>query len=189
MVSGDFSYFLFLGLPTSVARSGLGKDPIFSGFESIAEPLETRSDLMEADQDRCLALALFSTARTFEKQKRLADAVRHYQRAFRYDPSAKMALSSIVRLTKTVGWNDERLRYLTRLADLAPSEIDAAEIVDLVEALSPEKNGSRTVDPPFAEASRLAPRRIAFAGRFDPSLATGRVVSSHGKRFEGGQCG
>ncbi len=80
------SLIFFLSLPTSVAREWSGERPDLSGFESIAEPLETRSDLMEADQDRCLALP-FSRQRELSKsKKRLADAVRHYQRAFRYDP-------------------------------------------------------------------------------------------------------
>ena len=108
--------------------------PARSDFEEPVQPLATQNDLSEAERDRRETLALFSTGRAMELRGRAGEALRHYQRAFFYEPSSKAAAEAVVRLAEELGQEDVRLRYLMRWAKLAPTELPSEIMVDLMDS-------------------------------------------------------
>jgi tetratricopeptide (TPR) repeat protein len=104
-------------------------------FEPIAETLDSIRQPNEADQDHNEALTCFSTARSLQKRNQPAAAIRYYQKALRRDPQAWRAAVAIVKLATLLGRDDEKNRYLIKLAQIGPDRLKPAQIVDLVESL------------------------------------------------------
>ncbi|MCX7427085.1 MAG: hypothetical protein NTW96_15855, partial [Planctomycetia bacterium] len=102
-------------------------------LDDAPEPFVPKTPPTEADADRLHALTLFSTARALEKRDEFPAALRHYERALRYDPGAKTAARQIVLLADQLHRPAERNRYLLGLAELDPEAIDPADLIDLTE--------------------------------------------------------
>lgn len=81
-------------------------------------PLVPRQVPSPEDRDRLEALAMFSAARTLEKQGQDAQALRLYQRALRYDPRAAAIARQIVLLAYRLGRHAEAVRYAMELVEL-----------------------------------------------------------------------
>lgn len=107
--------------------------PAPSAFDESIEPLMPENQQSEAEQDRSLTLSLFSAGRAMELRGRASEAIRYYQRAFFYEPSSKAAVEGVVRLAKELDRKDIRFRYLVRWAELAPTELPAEVMVDLMD--------------------------------------------------------
>lgn len=102
------------------------------------EPLVPRSPRTEADEDHLHALAHFAAGRACQQRKQYAEAIRHYERALRYDPSATSAVWPIVALAEQLKWHGVRNRYLLVAARLDPDAFDPADLIELVELVSSE---------------------------------------------------
>jgi len=107
-------------------------------LDDLPEPLVPRTPRTEADEDHLHALAHFSAGRAFHQRKQYAKAIRHYQRAWRYDPSARDVVWPIVALAERLKWNGVRDRYLLKAAKLDPDSLDPADLLELVELVSNE---------------------------------------------------
>ena len=84
-------------------------------IDDVPEPLDPKRPRTEADEDRVEALSLFTAARMFERQERLAEALRLYQRALRFDPDAEDLSRQIVSLAFAMGRHGEAARYALTL--------------------------------------------------------------------------
>jgi tetratricopeptide (TPR) repeat protein len=80
-------------------------------LEDVPEILQPVRPRTEAEKDRLHALSLFTTARTLERDKDEARALRLYQRALRYDPEAVTVARAIVPLAHRLGRHAEAVRY------------------------------------------------------------------------------
>lgn len=80
-------------------------------FESPVEPLAPKSPRGEREQDRVDAAALFAHGRILFQRRQFDEALRRYQRAWRYDPDAVSILPEIVSLANNLGRPDEAARY------------------------------------------------------------------------------
>ncbi|NUQ61961.1 MAG: tetratricopeptide repeat protein [Pirellulales bacterium] len=87
-------------------------------LEEKPEPLVPKRAPTVDDRDRLEALAMFSAARMLESQGKETDALRLYQRAFRYDPHAATLARQIVVLAYRKDRHAEAVRYAFRLIDL-----------------------------------------------------------------------
>lgn len=85
----------------------------------LLKPVKPRS---EAEQDRLEALSLFSAARLLEEQERYAEALRLYQRALRYDPSAVTVARAIVPLAVRLERHAEAVRYALKVAQMEDTD-------------------------------------------------------------------
>jgi len=85
-------------------------------LDDSLEPLSPECARPEADDDHVEALARFSAGRSLEWNRQFAQALRHYQRALRYDPESKAVAESAVRL----GVQLDRLDEAVRLAQKVP---------------------------------------------------------------------
>ncbi len=103
----------------------------------IEEPpavLEAVHPRTEADWDHLEALARFSAGRVLERKGKLAEALRHYQRAWRYDPKAVAAAESAVRLALTLERRDEAARIV--LATTSDGAFTATQLMEVAVHLS-----------------------------------------------------
>jgi len=85
------------------------------------EPLAPERARGEAGADRLQAAALFATGRLLEQRGLEGKALRRYQRAYRYDPSAAFLLNRIVPLAFKLGRFDEAVRYALIAIDRLPA--------------------------------------------------------------------
>ena len=81
--------------------------PPSQDLDNPLEPLKTQKPRTEGEDDRITSLALFATARTLEQRHDLEQALRHYQRALRYDPQSLPALRELVPLAFSLNRPDE----------------------------------------------------------------------------------
>jgi tetratricopeptide (TPR) repeat protein len=101
--------------PSEVADPDRSPSPEPLIWEDVPEPLPPDRQRTEAEQDRVVALTLFSTGRALENQGQKAEALRRYQRALRYDPQAETLAKAVVRLAIQLKRLDEALRIALKV--------------------------------------------------------------------------
>jgi tetratricopeptide (TPR) repeat protein len=104
--------------PAPAGTVPAGGDP----FEDPAEPLVPLRARTADEEDHIHALALFAAARVAEQKQNYADALRNYQRAWRFDPDAVAALREIVPLAFNLDREEEGVRYALLLAERDPTD-------------------------------------------------------------------
>jgi len=106
-----------LPAPPSVSDAAEDSAPGLLLLDDSLEPLPPEYRRTEADDDRVEALARFSAGRTRESNRQYARALRHYQRALRYDPESRVVAESAVRLAVQLDRLDEAVRLAQRVHD------------------------------------------------------------------------
>lgn len=87
-------------------------------LEEPPQPLVPERPADQNQRDRLEALAMFSAGRLLEQQEKYQDALRLYERAFRYDPKAVTVLRAIVPLAYQLQRHAEAVRYALKLVEL-----------------------------------------------------------------------
>lgn len=93
-----------------------------SSFDDPVEPFVPLKKRSPREEDHIRALALFATGRVAEQKQNYAEALRNYQRAFRFDPQAVAALREIVPLAFNLDREEEGVRYALILAERDPAD-------------------------------------------------------------------
>ena len=104
-----------LPAPSRVIDAAEESAPGLLLLDDSLEPLPPEYRRTEADDDRVEALARFSAGRTLEWNRQYARALRHYQRALRYDPESQAVAESAVRLAVQLDRLDEAVRLAQRV--------------------------------------------------------------------------
>lgn len=114
-------WFVAMWLSAAFAPLAAGQivQPTSDLFENTAEPLVPKSGRSERDEDRLLAAAQFGFARMQLQREQLAPALRHYERAFRNDPSPYVA-REIITVASQLTRNAEAVRYALLSAEIQP---------------------------------------------------------------------
>lgn len=111
---------LLLALTCVCNRAVQAEPPARSNTETDLDdpvlPLEPKSKRTEADEDRLQALALFAEGRTLEQRNETAEALRKYERAFRYDPEGAAILRELIPLAFNLNRDAEAVRYAAKFA-------------------------------------------------------------------------
>src|SRR5688500_20332289 len=106
-----------LGAAEPIAAPGFaqdGEDP-----PTILVPARERG---EVEQDRLAAASMFAHGRLLYQREKYAEALRRYERAYRYDPEAVAILHEIVSLAFELERNEEAARYAVLAAEKDPRE-------------------------------------------------------------------
>jgi tetratricopeptide (TPR) repeat protein len=98
------------------------QNPDASSFDDPVEPFVPLKKRSPREDDHIRALALFAAGRVAEQKQNYAEALRSYQRAFRFDPQAMAALREIVPLAFNLDREEEGVRYALILAERDPSD-------------------------------------------------------------------
>jgi len=96
--------------------------PPASPFDDSVEPLTPLKARTPDQEDHIQALALFAAARVAEQKQNYVEALRNYQRAFRFDPNATAALREIVPLAFNLEREEEGVRYALLMAERDPTD-------------------------------------------------------------------
>jgi tetratricopeptide (TPR) repeat protein len=94
--------------------------PEIGGSVELTDPVESLVPLKKRtgrEEDRIRALALFAAGRVAEQQQKYPEALRCYQRAYRFDPAATPAIREIVPLAFSLDRQSEAVRYALILAE------------------------------------------------------------------------
>ncbi|NLE37107.1 MAG: tetratricopeptide repeat protein [Pirellulaceae bacterium] len=152
-------------------------------LDDYPEPLVPRTPRTEEDEDRLHALSHFSAGRALEQREEHARAIGHYQRAFRYDPSAVAVGWTIVALAEKLEWNDVRDRYFVLAARLDPDSLDPPdllELADLVETEDDVRLVMRLFEQAVASRENETPTPLDVVLRWRLAEIHG-AVGNHGK--------
>jgi len=136
-------------------------------LEEPLAPLVPQREPNEAERDQVHALALFSTGRALEQRDQQAQALRYYQRAFRYDPRSKTAARAVLMLADELGRADEFDRYLPRAIALEPDVVDPIDLVGLVDRTEDDRLRRQAM----ALLERVAVDRAAIAKKTPADVA------------------
>jgi tetratricopeptide (TPR) repeat protein len=117
---------VFVLICTSSVHAQLDFGPITKSDAStptelpeVLKPITSRS---EAEDDRLTAAAHYAQGRLLHGKKKTALALRHYQRAWRYDPNSEQLLAEIVPLAFEAGQSDAAVRYAVLAAERNPKD-------------------------------------------------------------------
>jgi tetratricopeptide (TPR) repeat protein len=108
-----------LAAPAETKNLALPPD---SPFDDGVEPLTPLKPRTDDDKDHIQALALFAAARVAEQKQNYVEALKNYQRAFRFDPNATASLREIVPLAFNLEREEEGVRYALLMAERDPTD-------------------------------------------------------------------
>jgi tetratricopeptide (TPR) repeat protein len=94
-----------------------GSSPGLLSLDALLQPPPPEPRRTEAEADRVEALARFCAGRALERHDQYARALRHYQRALRYDPESEAVAEAAVRLAVELDRLDEAIRLAQRVQD------------------------------------------------------------------------
>ena len=112
-------------------------------FEDSAQPFEPLRPRNEAEEDRVAASTQFVLGRIQFQRENPQGALRHYQRAYRYDSSAVAVLGDIVRIAFQLERFGEATRYAVIAAEVDPN--DPELMCRLAMFLTEQRNFGRAV--------------------------------------------
>lgn len=121
-------------------------------FGDTPPPLQPRTSANESERDRQAAATYYAHARLLELQDNRADALRRYQRAWRYDKEAASILKHIVPLAQSLDRPHEAARYAILAAERFP---DNADLLVRLGLYLVEQGDTRRAIPLFEKAREL----------------------------------
>jgi tetratricopeptide (TPR) repeat protein len=117
--------FVFVAAACLLTAGAFAADPTAPGFAQDADdppvvlPAAKRS---EVEQDKLTAASMFTHGRLLYQREKFSEALRRYERAYRYDPEAVAILGEIVSLAFEVEHNEEAARYAVIAAEKDPKD-------------------------------------------------------------------
>ena len=156
-------------LGVGVALSGLCSAALAQGV--VPEDLETPVFVpalprQEADEDRIQSAAMFSQGRLLVQRDQAEEALRYYERAYRFSNDSQTVLTEVVQVAFRLGHLDEAARYALLVSEAQP--LDPFMLRRLALHLSDTQQ--------FEAAVRLYERAL-HAGEHDADAADAAVIS------------
>ncbi len=133
-------------------------------LDGVVQPLPPERSRTEVEEDRVEALARFSAGRTLQRKEQYAQALRHYQRALRYDPQSETVARAVVRLAIQLERYDEAARVARKVEN--PQTLDALQWMKLGVHLAEKQEWQQAV----------AMYEMAVAARKDAKPTVGDVA-------------
>ena len=107
-------------MPVSAVVKQPGSAPLV--IDETPQPFAPKHPQTEEQRHRLHALTLYATGRMLEQQKNYAGALRHYQRALRYDPKSLTAGRAIIPLANRLKRPAEAFRYALKVVELEDAD-------------------------------------------------------------------
>lgn len=134
------SWSWFRPIPFVLASLAIGGSPIRPAAAAEARPkpaaieLEDRPELLvpkktgtSSDDYKQRSLSYYAAGIMYEEQGNREEALRHYQKALRYDPEAIAVLRQIIDVAWSLERHQEAIRYALKAADIAPQNPELLE--------------------------------------------------------------
>ena len=123
-VSPLFNATVMLSFPNSSYAAPL---PGLGELDDAPEPLVPKNPETEADRYRRQALSYYGAGMMYEQQGNRLEALKHYQRALRFDPHSAAVLRQIVEVAWSLERHQEAIRYALKAAEVGPANPELLE--------------------------------------------------------------
>lgn len=120
------AFGMLFGL-TATARLGIAAKPVPNELEDRPEPFVPRARETEAELYRRQALSYYGAGMMYEQQGNREEALKHYQRALRFDPNSGAILGQIVEVAWSLERHQEAIRYALKAAEVGPANPELLE--------------------------------------------------------------
>ncbi len=101
--------------------------PGLGDLDDAPEPFVPKTPETEADRYRRQALSYYGAGMMYEQQGSRVEALKHYQRALRFDPNSPAVLRQIVEVAWSLERHQEAIRYALKAAEVGPANPELLE--------------------------------------------------------------
>jgi tetratricopeptide (TPR) repeat protein len=147
--------------------------PAASDFEDAIAPLRPARRRTESEDDRVVAAAYSAAGRLAFQREEFAVALRHYERAWRYDPDSVQPLADIVPIAMELSRDDEAARYAVLPAKVEPG--DLPRLMRLAASMGEQREWSL--------AARLYERVASGLAQEEPDFTTTLIQMELGRLY------
>lgn len=96
-------------------------------WDDVVEPFVPKKAETEAERNRRQALSYYGAGMMYEQQGNRGEALKHYQRALRFDPNSPAVLRQIVEVAWALERHQEAIRYALKAAEVGPANPELLE--------------------------------------------------------------
>lgn len=101
--------------------------PGIGELDDSTEPFVPKKAETEAERNRRQALSYYGAGMMYEQQGNRDEALKHYQRALRFDPNSPAVLRQIVEVAWALERHQEAIRYALKAAEVGPANPELLE--------------------------------------------------------------
>lgn len=166
-----------------VADGGLGaaeRRPSPLELEDRPEPLAPQKNETEAQLYRRQALSYYGAGMMYEQQGNREEALKHYQRALRFDPDSQAILSRVVETAWGLERHQEAIRYALKAAEVGPAN---PELLERLAAFLVEDEKLEQATELYEKAASLNQEKQKSVGYVRVKLIIGQLYARQ-KKFE-----
>jgi tetratricopeptide (TPR) repeat protein len=176
-----------LTLQASAGQQQNEKQPGQLILDDAPLPLPSNHSADQSERDKVEALVLFSSARALELREKYEDALRLYQRAFRYDPKSVDIARAIVPLAIHLKQESVAVRYALKSVDL-DEDLDPVLLRRLAIRLEDEGDWPKALKLFQKALARRADAESKSSEDVVLRMDTGRLLMLVGKYKEAADC-
>ena len=182
----SFAARLVLALPCSVglataqaavaelAAAEAAPKPEGTEIEDRPEILVPKKAATEEQKYKQQALSHYAAGLMYEQRGDKEEALRQYQRALRYDPTAAPVLQQVVEVAWSLERHQEAIRYALRAAEVAPSN---PELLERLAAFLIQENDVERAVELYEKAIELQPDKAKTAGYIRLKMLVGQLYA------------
>jgi len=143
-------------------------------LEDRPEPFVPKTKQTEADRYRQQALSHYAAGLMYDQQGNREEALRQYQRALRYDPTAAPVLQRVVEAAWALERHQEAIRYALKAAEVAPSN---PELLERLAAFLIQENDMKRAVELYEKALTLQKDKEKTAGYIRLKMLVGQLYA------------
>jgi tetratricopeptide (TPR) repeat protein len=118
---------IFLGATLLCSTLAAAPLPADGELDDAPAPFVPKKIETEAEHNQRQALTYYGAGMMYEQQGNRAEALKHYQRALRFDPKSAAVLRQIVEVAWALERHQEAIRYALKAAEVGPANPELLE--------------------------------------------------------------
>lgn len=138
------------------------------------ETLVPQKTATEEQRYKQQALSHFAAGMMYEQQGDKEEALRQYQRALRYDPTAAAVLQQVVQVAWSLERHQEAIRYALKAAEVAPSN---PELLERLAAFLIQENDMKRAVELYEKAIELQAEKAKTIGYIRLKMLVGQLYA------------
>lgn len=168
-----------VALPTS-SSFGAERRPSPVELEDRPEPLVPQKNETAAQVYQRQALSYYGAGMMYEQQGNREEALKHYQRALRFDPDSPAILSRVVETAWGLERHQEAIRYALKAAEVGPAN---PELLERLAAFLVEEEKLEQATELYEKAASLTEEKKKTVGYVRVKLIIGQLYARQ-KKFD-----
>lgn len=149
-------------------------------LEDRPEPLVPQKNETEAELYRRQALSYYGAGMMYEQQGNREEALKHYQRALRFDPDSQAILSRVVETAWGLERHQEAIRYALKAAEVGPAN---PELLERLAAFLVEEEKLEQATDLYEKAAALNQEKQKSVGYVRVKVIIGQLYARQ-KKFD-----